>query len=296
MSTLLNKLSNLEFLYEEDQKKFIYRHPQYFQRKMIIYKSKNQKIQFSRVSSEFCRNWSLNRRRLTRILTDDEETQLIQEFFHIEDQHPPKGSPKFEEVLMKQRSMMIKICHKFDRKWSYELNFDDLWSHALIKLYDCWIKNGNKDEIEFRKIFSTSLINKFHTLTSKHCKTIKRGINKFEVPIDDYINIIPDLNTPNLHIENMESYHEKLKQFSTLEQYLINEILNPSSSTQMGIKMDFIRFKRVKSQGVERVDSPHLVTFNRLAGQCNQSVEVLQNTFKSLLSKLNLPANLFKWT
>ena len=294
--SILQKLLSSGAAYEEDSKKFVFRNPQYFQRKLIIFKSKNhlEKIQFSRIPKDFCKKWEIKNKKLVKELSDSDQDLLLQEFMKIEEKKAPEGAPTFKSMVNRYHSLINKLCYKFDKKGSYDLNFDDLWSYALLKLYDCWIQFGNKPDPEFKKIFTRSLANKFQTLISKHYKTQKRGnAEKNNVQIEDYLNVIPDYTTPSSLIEDKENFLELISQFQPIEQYVINEILNPSESTQLEYRVDFLRFKRIKNQGCTGVSRP-VVSFKKLSERSQYSQKELQSSLKSVLSKLNLPANLFK--
>ena len=287
--SILQKLLNSGIPYEEDSKKYVFRNPQYFQRKLIIFKSKNQseKIQFSRIPKPFCKKWDIKNKKLSRSLSEAEQESLLQEFLKIEEKSAPEGSPPFKVMVNRYSSLINKLCYKFNKRGSYDLNFDDLWSYALLKLYDCWIQFGNKPEPEFKRIFTRSLTNKFQTLISKHYKTQKRGNpEKNEVQIEDYLNVIPDYTTPYSLIEDRENFLELISKFQPVEQYVIKEILNPSVQTQLEYQVDFLRFKRIKNQGCIGVSRP-IVSFKKLSERSEYSQKELQSSLKSVLSKSN---------
>lgn len=295
MLSLLYKLFNSKYTYEEvSNHTFVFKNQQWSSRKMTIeYKPDRQSIKFSRMPNDFLIKWNIGNDHLLKSpLSGEMEDELISDFFAIDIVEPHPEAPPFEDMIIIHSALMDRQCRRFKRDGHYELNYDDLWLQALLRLHECWLYVGNKPIEDFECILSASIWNKFQTLMSKHFQTAKRLVGQLSISMEDIDEPIPDLQTYHENLELKEALKERVQDWDPIEQFLVTEILTPSEEYLKILSMDCVRFNKLQMQGQRKLPKP-AGNLRKLATYSNQYSEVqLKSALSTVLSRLGLPARL----
>jgi hypothetical protein len=296
MLSLLQKLFDIKAPYDEGNCNWTFRNYQWPSRRLIIEQNHGQySLRFSKVPPDFKLKWNLDSEsKFTGTLDNDMENQIIRDFFVVDETVAPPGAPPFAKMIELCEPIMRRLAHRFHRQGHYELDLDDMYAVSLVKLYECWLYLGDKPILEFEKILSASLWNKFQTLLSKHFQTERRfGAQVFNIT-DEMQENVADPRPVRLHMEEMEELEAKIGHLPEIERFVVKEVLNPSAPLRQSINLDMLRFRRLKQQGQRRVPAPTM-NVARLSQFSGWSGDELTAAYLSVFERYQLSPTMLRY-
>jgi hypothetical protein len=235
-----------------------YRHPQYPSRCLIVELNEGKPyLRFSKVPAPFVTRWELDREGAWR--KGEDPTPVIEDFFKLDVQVPPQGAPSFETVLEWCTPIALRLANRFKRDRHYELNDQDLFQYAVLKIRECWLDCGDKPREEFERIVSTSIWHRFESLLSKHYVTQSRRVEEIVSITDDNIDMMPgEWDTAFVDREETDALEEAMYGLNECEKDVVRQIRCPHPIILQCLRVDIARYNHLRHSGVKRLVQPRI--------------------------------------
>lgn len=158
---------------------------------------------------------------------------------------------KWENVV-KQYENMIKYASRvtYQKKLNVDASItpDDLYQVGMLKLYDCFMRYGDKNDEEFGKLTKTAIYHELNYVC-KESRTYalenKEG-EEIDVPVET------DFDKKETHAL-LESIEKQLKRETSKQ--VLKELINPSRKT-INVMLQDIANKKMLAQQGKKVNIP----------------------------------------
>jgi hypothetical protein len=290
-SAVVRYLEGKGYTPEYSATKTRFRHPQRASRLVSLERLTNQTlaVYFTNCLESFAEKWRLSSQgELPTGFSLLEIQKTLDDFFLLEEEKAPPGSPPFEVRLKEVSEILHRYASRNKRDHHYELSYEDLVQIGRSKVYEVWLHYGDKPLGEFQCLVARSLQRRIDSLLSKHYVSKRRSGAEIVSLSPEMTEVLPE-----------ESFLDPLADADWLgyaanllpaQRILLEHILNPPAILRRDCYIEDLRYRTVRAQFPKsRLLSPKF-NLAKIAEVTGLPVEELKKAYDTLQSTIETDA------
>lgn len=290
-STVVGYLEKRGYIPEYSATKTRFRHAQRASRLVSIERFANGALAicFINCVEAFSEKWRLSSAGELPIgLPLTEIRQAFDEFFALEEEKAPPGSPPFEERLKEVSEIINRYAARNQRNHHYELSYEDLVQVGRNKAYEVYLLYGDKPLYEFQCLVAASIQRRIDSLLSKHYLAKRRAGAEVIALSPEMVEILPEEGLGRwLTDTDWLSYIAALP---FAQRTLLENIVNPPAVLRRDHYLDNLRYHNVRAQLPKSRLIPPKFTLEKIATVTGLPVEELQKAYATLRANIETDA------
>jgi hypothetical protein len=291
-SAVVSYLERKGYVPEYSASKTRFRHPQRASRLVSLERLTNQVLAICFVNSlePFSEKWRLSPTgELPINLSISEIQESLDDFFYLEEEKAPPGSPPFETRLKEVAEILHRYALRNRRDHHYELSYEDLLQVGRSKTYEIYLQYGNKPLQEFQCLVATSLQHRIDSLLSKHYVSKRRAGAEVIALSPEMMEVFPEEGSSEGFTADLLGYTTTLP---PSQKTLLETILNPSATIRRDHYIEDLRYRRVRAELPKSHLPPPKFKVKKIAEVTGLPVEELQKAYATLKANIETDA----WT
>jgi hypothetical protein len=290
-SAVVSYLEKKGYNPEYSATKIRFRHPQRASRLVSIERLPNQALAicFLNCLEPFTEKWTLSSQGELPIGFSLLEIQkVLDEFFLLQEEKAPLGSPPFEIRLKEVSEIIHRYASRNRRDHHYELSYEDLVAIGRNKAYEVWLLYGDKPLEEFQCLVAASLQRRIDSLLSKHYVSKRRAGAEVISLSPEMTEILPEEGLADW-LPNAD-WLDYLATLRPAQRILLENIVNPSAALRRDHYLDNLRYRSVRAQLPKSRLPPPKFKIDKIAAVTGLPVEELQQAYETLKTNIDTDA------